>query len=246
MTRWLETAGRRIAGSRRLRRVAARAIALYIRSVHALTFWRTEGAEHKAAAVAGGGGLVCAVWHGRILLFFPERPRGRPAAALTSANRDGALVRDVCAAFDVAVVRGSSRDPRKPAQDKGGARALLEAAGRIERDGAIFVVTPDGPRGPRMRAAPGAVVMAAMSGAPILPFAYATRFGVTLRGWDRFLIPFPFGPGARVYMPAIAPPDPGDPAAVEATRRALETALNAATARADALAGRAPVAPDAA
>lgn len=119
-------------------------------------------------------------------------------------------------------------------------------------------MAPDGPRGPRMRSAPGPIVTADLvarnldserpagatsAKAVLLPIAYATTRRKMLNTWDRFLLPLPFGRGAFVVGPAIEIPAGLDPGEREAMRLRLEEALNAVTAEADRLTGHPPVEP---
>jgi len=61
---------------------------------------------------------------------------------------------------------------------------------------------------------------------------------VELNNWDRTAINLPFGRGGGVASEPLRVPADADGAALEAARRALEAALNAATARAYAIADR--------
>jgi lysophospholipid acyltransferase (LPLAT)-like uncharacterized protein len=63
------------------------------------------------------------------------------------------------------------------------------------------VVTPDGPKGPRFKFKPGAILLAQMSGRPMLPMAYAASRAWLIQ-WDKFVIPVPF---ARISI-AIGKP----------------------------------------
>lgn len=216
--------------------------ALAMRLVHATTRWTVVGAAHRAAVVETGGPFIAAFWHGRLFFSPFWVPRGRRTLAVISNNHDGALISDTVARFGVEAVRGSTADPRKRFRDKGGRLAFAAALAALEA-GAVVGITPDGPRGPRMRAQPGVAALSVAAQAPVLPVAFATRRGRLLRGWDRFLVPLPFDRGVLVYGAPLVPPLRGDEAAVEAHRLAVEQALNAVTAEADQLAGRAPVAP---
>jgi lysophospholipid acyltransferase (LPLAT)-like uncharacterized protein len=64
-------------------------------------------------------------------------------------------------------------------------------------EGHDLAITPDGPRGPARSFAPGALVVAHRSGAPILPTAASASSAWRLKSWDSFLIPRPF---ARVSV----------------------------------------------
>src|SRR5947199_391670 len=84
----------------------------------------------------------------------------------------------------------------------------------------------------------GVVKLASASGRPIYPIAIATRRRVELNNWDRTAINLPFGRGGGVAGEPIRVAADADAAALETARCALETSLNAATARAYALADR--------
>jgi lysophospholipid acyltransferase (LPLAT)-like uncharacterized protein len=236
--RWIK----RLRGDDALRGALSRLAAGWIAFVWRTTRWRREGDAHRAAALAGGP-LIAAFWHGRLFFSPLWGAEGRRTFAMISNNRDGALIAATAARFGIEAIRGSSADPRKPAKRKGGADAYQGAAEALAA-GHIVALTPDGPRGPRMRAQAGVAALSARLRAPVLPIAVSTRHGVFAGSWDRFLIPLPFDRGVLLHGPAIPPPDSDAPEAIEAHRRAIETVLNDLTARADALAGRAPVAPD--
>jgi len=95
--------------------------------------------------------------------------------------------------FGGAVIRGSSTHT--------GARALRDYYQALVKDNVSPVITPDGPRGPRFKFKPGALLLAQMSGRPILPMSYAASRAWLIK-WDRFVIPMPF---ARIAI-AIGPP----------------------------------------
>lgn len=234
----------RIRRSPRLRSLVAAAGVAYLRLMDATTRWTIEGAQTRDAVRSGQGRWLVPVWHGRLLGIPCEKPRHLKAWALISANRDGDIIAQAVARFGAPAIRGSSRDPRKPERDKGGRAALREAERLMrEADRAILVLTPDGPRGPRMRAQPGVALISIAAQVPVVPFAYATRRAIMLSTWDRFLIPLPFDRGAKVFGDPLHPPETDDEAAPAAFLARIEAAMIDCAQRADRLAGREPVAP---
>lgn len=230
------------------RRVLAALGAFWIWLVLRTTRWQVEGREHLDALLARGGGIIPCLWHGRLFMSPTWAPPGRRTVAMISNNADGELIAGVVGWFGVDAVRGSTYD-RAKRRDKGGREAYAGAAEALGGHDAVVAITPDGPRGPRMRAQIGAAMLSIETRAPILPVAFATRRGVVLKSWDRFLLPFPFGRGALVFGPPLDPPA-GGAASVEPFRAAIEAATTAVTDRADDLMGRpriapAPAAPDA-
>ena len=136
--------------------------------------------------------LIFVFWHGEMLpLLWHHRNQG--VAILISQHKDGELIARVAAALGYRAVRGST--------SRGGERALLGLVREL-RDGHDVAVTPDGPRGPARRFAPGAAIAAHRAGAPLLPLAASASRAWRLRSWDQFLIPKPF---ARVTVAYLAP-----------------------------------------
>jgi hypothetical protein len=80
----------------------------------------------------------------------------------------------------------------------------LNAMAREAEAGWDVAFTPDGPRGPRYVAKPGAVMLARRTGKPVTVFhmglssAYAFE-----KSWDRFRLPFPFSRAVLVMAPPI-------------------------------------------
>ncbi len=207
------------------------------------TRWTLHGGSHlerfarDGAAGDPGEGAVIAFWHeglacsGALLGRIRRVARGRAVSVVVSRNRDGRLIAAALRRFKVNVLFGSTaRTDGGHRRDKGGAAALRSMLRRLAA-GELVAITPDGPRGPARRAAPGLAQVAALSGCPVLPFAGALRWRLRLRSWDRLSVPLPFGRGVLVCLPPVV-------VARDGWREALprlEAALNAAALEADRL-----------
>jgi lysophospholipid acyltransferase (LPLAT)-like uncharacterized protein len=178
--------------------------------------WRVEGAEHYDAVRATGRQPIMAFWHGRILpatLFFSHRD----IVVITSANFDGEWIARIIERFGYGTARGSS--------SRGGARALVELR-RTMAAGKPTAFTIDGPRGPALKAQPGAVFLAKITGNPIIPFHIEAARHWTARSWDQTQIPKPFSDVAiAIGEPFEVAPDLDD-VGLEARRQALEATLS--------------------
>jgi lysophospholipid acyltransferase (LPLAT)-like uncharacterized protein len=205
-------------------RLAARLIYLTVRGV-ALTLrykWiDRSGFFDKPPA----GQAIYAVWHNRLALCLVEyygypRKHNNTAgmAALVSASKDGALLAGILEAFGVAPVRGSS--------SRRGAQALIELTGWAER-GYDLAITPDGPRGPCYVVQEGAIVLAQVTGLPIIPASYSLSWKLRLKSWDRFIVPLPFARCEMVLGKAIRVPREASDAEREALRKQFEDELKA-------------------
>jgi len=223
-------------------RTAAVLISGYIWLVARTTRWTVIGREGWDRLVARPEGFVCIAWHGRLFMSPTYAPPGRRAVAMISTSRDGDLIAAIVRRWGVAAVRGSSHN-RAKRKAKGGVKAYVEAGRELSENGALIAITPDGPRGPRMRAQDGAARLALSQGVPVIAVGFSVRWGRHLASWDRFLMPLPFGRGAIVYAAPRLPPADQDPQALARFRAALEGDLNEVTNRADDLCGRPHVLP---
>ncbi|MBW7850556.1 MAG: lysophospholipid acyltransferase family protein [Rhodospirillales bacterium] len=225
---------KRIAKSAWFQGVLCRLAAQYIRLVHATGRWEVIGGDIPARYWDTGRPFIFAFWHGRLLLMAHAWRRGLPIHMLTSQHRDGQLIGRTMGAFGVEMVIGSTT--------RGGATALRGMV-RLLKAGQYVGITPDGPRGPRMRATPGVVQVAKLSGAPIIPAAYSAARCRRLGSWDRFMVPLPFSRGVFVWgRPIEVAPDASE-AALEALREEVENRLNALTFAADQRMGQPAVEP---
>src|SRR5215470_14851481 len=164
---------------------------------------RIEGIEHLDAALARAPSLVPCYWHQHQLycgkFLIEQRARALTPGWLISPSVDGELGAMLVRRFGGAVIRGSSTHT--------GARALRDYYQALVRENISPVITPDGPRGPPFKFKPGALLLAQMSGRPILPMSYAASRAWLIK-WDRFVIPVPFSRiaiaiGAPRYVPRV-------------------------------------------
>jgi lysophospholipid acyltransferase (LPLAT)-like uncharacterized protein len=211
-----------------VRAALARLLGVYLGFALRTTRWSLDGQEHMAPHAAGAP-VVVAFWHERLalmpMLWLQARrsAEGRHSRArahvLVSRHRDGQFIGAVVSRFALHVVLGSS--------SRGGAKGLRILLNLLA-SGNHIAITPDGPRGPRRIAAPGAAQLAALSGVPVLPCAAQTTRRWVLTTWDRMVVPKPFGRGVVVCLPSITVPRDGWQDKVPAIGAALTTAAERA------------------
>lgn len=215
-----------------------RTIGLYMLVVGWTTRWRKINQEAVASFWSDPEArLVCCIWHGRFLQVHKLWTFGHgkpPAKFLISRSREGGIVAHASQTVGADVIRGSSA---KRNQQKGGMEATFGMMRHIG-GGGVMGLTPDGPRGPRMRAKMGPVQIAKMAQAPLMPLAWSTNWRIVMGSWDRLILPLPFGRGALVWGDPIPAPAPdADHAEMERVRLKLEAELNRICAEADRAAG---------
>ncbi len=233
----LKNVKRKIFKSDIVRRSACWMAAQYIKFVWATGRWDVLGADKIDALYEAGTPFIVSFWHGRLLMMPYGWQRTRRFHMLISAHRDGELIAHTVKHLGIEWIKGSTAKEGK--KSKGGAQALRTMLKTL-KDGAYVGVTPDGPRGPRMRASDGVVTVARMSGAAIVPLTYGVRGGRILKTWDRFLIPYPFSRGVLYWGEPLEVSREDD---LETPRARLEQRLNEMTAEVDRMTGRALVAP---
>jgi lysophospholipid acyltransferase (LPLAT)-like uncharacterized protein len=193
------TARRLSATRRRLYRLAAPLATALVRA-----WWRScrvvavVGSEHLDAVLARYPAFLPVYWHQHHLfcaqyLLAQQRSRPLRTGFLISPSLDGELGAMIIRRLGGHVIRGSST--------RTGALAMKEYFQALMREQVSPVLNPDGPRGPRFKCKPGAVLLAQMSGRPLLPLSFAAS-RAWLVHWDKFVLPWP---GARIVV-AIGEP----------------------------------------
>ena len=210
------------AGRRLLYRIA---IPLAVGAIR-LYWWvcrvRIVGAESLDARLAAHDPSILCYWHRHQIFcwsYIRSRIlRGARVGWLISGSVDGEVPTGVARAIGGGLVfRGSSTS--------GGAEALRAMVRAVKRDKVTMATTPDGPRGPEAVFKEGIVKLAQISGAPIVPIAWAARRAWVLRTWDHFVLPKPFtrivtAVGDPIYVPRDA-----DAAELESLRLRAQDAV---------------------
>ncbi len=142
---------------------------------------KVGGKEHLDMVVRQGGGIAT-FWHYSILYIFYHL-RSFPAAVMVSASKDGEYIARLARLLGHIPVRGSSNQ-----RGVAGLKHLL----REVRAGKNAGIVADGSQGPARKAQAGSILLASMSGRPILPMAWAASRYKAFRSWDLTVFPLPF------------------------------------------------------
>jgi len=173
-------------------------ISLIARSIILLIFrtsrFRVEGhCEEVESLMKQGQPVIFAFWHNSIIgsigYFLKLAYKGHVLAPIASQSKDGEIISRIIhdLAPSIHVVRGSSR--------KGGFQAFELLLMELE-NGHSVCITVDGPIGPKHDTKTGAIRLANLTGAPIVPLEIGFRRELFLRrSWDNSRIPLPFNQG---------------------------------------------------
>ncbi len=164
---------------------------------------------------------ITCLWHDELfpcLLIKGETSQ----IALVSPSQDGDYLTAIMRGYAFRIVRGSS--------SRGSVGALHELISGIRDQGYGIGITVDGPTGPRHKAKPGALWLAAQTGRPIVPIRTYMSRAKRFNSWDRFQLPLPFSTMHTFYGEPWYPDiDPDSPASLRRACRELEARLNALT-----------------
>lgn len=205
---WRRRMSRGLKASLRTRAVPA-LVAAYLGLCRRTARWELHGTGPMRELAARPEGFILAFWHENLPLmplawsaFWDAEPDlvRKPGLVLVSRSRDGGLIASMLERFGLTAVLGSS--------SKGG-QAAGQGLLRGLRQGAVAVMVPDGPRGPRRRLSEGCLRLAILADVPIIPCGALARPVRRTGSWDRMLIPLPFARCIAVAGPPILPGEQG-------------------------------------
>ena len=184
---------------------------------------RVIGAEHIAAALASAPSFIPVYWHQHQVFcvkhLLEQRRAGLKLGFLISPSVDGEIGAMAVRNLGGEVIRGSSSHT--------GARALRDYYQALAHEGVSPAITPDGPRGPPWKFKPGAVLLAQLSGRPMIPLSYAASRAWKIK-WDRFVIPWPLSRIVIVVGEPVYVPKGLDAAGLELVQAEMESRLRSA------------------
>lgn len=150
---------------------------------------RFDGLERWKRLQVESSPVILAAWHNR--LFFLSiailkdlMSKGFKMTIMSSLSRDGEVGAIMGRLKGVRVVRGSPT--------KGGTAGFRNFYRVMKREKRSVIILPDGSKGPKYVAKKGVVVLAQLSGNPIVPISYTADRYWRIGSWDRMIIPKPF------------------------------------------------------
>lgn len=180
------------------------------------------GQEHAEQLLQAGKPFIPCYWHQQHIFcswyLFQLQQQGLKLGFLISPSADGEIAARVVSAWGAQAIRGSAT--------RTGAKAMRDMYNIVCKDGISPATTSDGPQGPAQKFKPGAIMIAQLTQAPMLPMACAASSAWHLNSWDRFMIPKPF---SRVVL-AIGAPQTVDRSQgfenLQPLQNSMETAIN--------------------
>jgi hypothetical protein len=148
-----------------------------------------EGKDRLDLVLSEHRSCIPTFWHEQlvssaIFLIDHFERHDRQLAFLISPSVDGDLVTGIVERAGGRVVRGSAT--------RSGVKSLRDLYRLSRKESASPLFTPDGPQGPARECKLGAILLAQLTGTPIVPLAAVPHRAWRLRTWDRLQIPWPF------------------------------------------------------
>lgn len=174
------------------------------------------GWHHAERVYASGGRCIWSFWH-RVIIPVAWWYRHHGVVVMNTTAFDGQWTRKVIEWLGYGTAQGSS--------SRGGLRGLVTMAKRM-KEGRDTGFTIDGPRGPRYVAKPGPVMLARMTGLPVLVFHIGVERGKTFeKTWDHFLLPKPFSRVVMLFAPPIYVPTDASKETLDAKHAEMQREL---------------------
>lgn len=168
--------------------------------------------------------IIC-TWHGRMIIPI-FMMRNRNIMAMVSEHADGEMIAQTVERLGYKTVRGSST--------RGGSKAFRGMLRGI-RKGSDCAILPDGPNGPKQEFKMGAVLLAQLAHAQILPLTFSAQKPITLKTWDSFTLWKPFSKCYGVFGEPFEIPTDIPIDELEPWRLKIEQRMNDLVQEADAL-----------
>ncbi len=176
-------------------------------------------------------------WHARAVMlpFFWRKFTDKPLNALVSPHQDGQIIANLLKLYDIRPIAGSTNEKAS--------QSALEIMRILEKKESIFI-SPDGPRGPRMRMKKSPIYFASKSGFPIIFATFSTSHALFFnKAWDKTLFPLPFGKGIFTLSQPFYIPSDINEEQMESYRLQLENIANSANFFCDRQSGQIPIEP---
>lgn len=203
-------------------------LAFYLR----LVYWTNpllKGSHNPKKAHEKYNPFIITFWHGRHIMGPFLRPKGEKIIAMFSRSADAEVNARLSEVLGLETVRGSGGRESKQKAERGGARALI-ILNKALRAGKTTAMIADISHGKPRDAGKGIILLAKLSGRPIVPYIYAfSREKILEKTWDKTAIPLPFGRSIFLMGDAIFVPNEADDDVLEEKRIELTNIMNRLT-----------------
>ncbi len=198
--------------------------------------WKMQNVQDIVEKLKDNNAIWVA-WHAKATMmpFFWQKFFNRKMAALVSPHHDGQIIAHFLKWYKITPVNGSTNEnPRQSALE------LMRAL----QNGYDLFISPDGPRGPRMRMKKSPIYYAQKTGKPIICACFSVSPALVIdKAWDKTMITLPCSKGVFALTDPLYVPEDISDEELEIYRQKLEDMANALSIACDEKVGRDPILP---
>lgn len=165
-------------------------ISIYIKFCYHSSFWVVKDEFKVKEIISRNKKVIICFWHGNLLMTPFCWNFNKEFFMLISSHPDGKLISKAISYFQINTIPGSSSKNRLSST-----KLLL----KLINQNKIIGITPDGPKGPRMKVKRSLSSLAKSTDAVILPLSVCAKYKKYLKSWDRFSFAFPFNKFSVVW-----------------------------------------------
>ena len=138
----------------------------YIKFVSLTLKWKYLNKKHADTLWKNNENFILCFWHGRLLMMPLSWKKEKKINMLISEHPDGQLISKTVKYFGINTIHGST--------SKGGTKAIRNIIESL-KSGQSVGITPDGPRGPKMKINSAIIKIASLTGFKILPLSCSVK-----------------------------------------------------------------------
>lgn len=176
----------------------------------------THGQQFRDQITKRNVPYVAAFWHYTFMFIF-YCLRGESGVVMVSGSKDGEYISRLAQKLGYETVRGSKK--------KGGMLAIKGLIRHV-RKGENAGIVADGSQGPPRIVQAGCIVLASLTGSPVLPMLWSCNRYKRFGSWDGTAIPLPFSRIDFFYGEPLDVPSKLKADEIEEYRVVLENRLN--------------------
>jgi lysophospholipid acyltransferase (LPLAT)-like uncharacterized protein len=171
--------------------------------------------------------VIFTFWHGLAMMSGYAVPPDLPIVPMVARNAAASVIADAAGTVGVRTIRASGSQHAGSQLKKGGATGFRQALRELAAGNSVLM-TADVPKVAQV-SGKGVIQLARLSGRPIIPIAYVSRYGLRFNNWDRMVVDLPVSPATLRHGAPIRVPIDADDEAVEKLRRFLTEELDRIT-----------------
>lgn len=187
-------------------------LSLYIRLIYLTSrIYKQGSTEQYLNLLKNKQPTIVMCWHGRMFIsgvfiqnLIKKINYKDKLLVLSSKHKDGEIASKTLNFFNFQKIGGSTINPTKLDKqvESGAIRSIIIAMRELKNKKSIFLA-PDGPRGPKYQMNSSIVEIGQKSNAVFFPVSVSYSRKITLKTWDEFHIPLPFGKILIEFLPPI-------------------------------------------